>query len=280
MWSATGCRGTVLLAPLERVENATPPVDALAPRMLSAQISELPRGSSKARQVVVVFDRPLDPSTLRPEALVVMRNDGEVARVESVALNSSAAWDDARTVFVTLEDAAWVDAAAHPVAIHVVRRLYARDGRSLRGTRVEIRALERPDELVDAVLETRKAACGRGEPGAGLDSGVAAQSSKEPLAWVVRTHWSDVVRAKTAESVVAGVSLTLASGRRLQPYAATDVARDAIDRHTDNVVDFCFTLPGPEHRAHEFSVPAGSLVDGAGRASAAAQWRFVEPAGS
>ncbi|PRP93305.1 hypothetical protein ENSA5_43270 [Enhygromyxa salina] len=177
-------------------------------------------------RLVLVFAHELDPTTIDPRALAILRADGRRVRPTRAFLAPADEGDENRSLTLTGN---FGSEGATPVAVHVIGRLYAETGEDLQGLDADISGPSEPDRPV--VVEQL-------EPG----------PRRCPDArGVVRSYWTDTLTG-VGDDDLAGIELRLADGRTLAPSGFDDQAQregegegEALDagRADDNVLDLC-----------------------------------------
>lgn len=250
--------------PVVRLLSAQISRHGAAPEAAGERVLEPGVAGPEADELVLVFSHEVDPLTVAPGVFGVLRADGRrVAPIEAV-LGPANESDENRSVILR---GAFGGPGKTPVAVHVLGRLFAESGESLRGLDAEVRPVEAgPRPLLVEQLEAGEGRCPE-----------AAQ--------VLRTHWS-VALTEVGADDLAGVELRLEDGNTLAPTDFDDQAQRAgespcepfaacLGPADDNVLDLCV---GSEARVVELRVAAGLFRDREGHESEAAEIDLRPPA--
>lgn len=194
----------------------------------------------------VVFSVEVDPMGVTPERFSVVRRDGRRVAPRVATLAPASEWDENRTVLLVGDFTGGTpESPEDPTHVHVIGRLYAEDGRSLRGLGAEIQGADVPGTVVVA----ERVAVG--------------PRRCEGATRAVRLYWSDGLRdvgGNDLQRIVVGLGI----GDEVHPVGFDDHGVDRDDTGEDNVLDLCLDVPGIPVRVR---IEAGVFSDPAGRPS-------------
>ena len=246
-------------APLGGADSVATP-DASRPRLVSAHFAhDAPPGRTAEDELLLVFSTEVDPSTLDADAFVVVLTNGDLSYPSRALLDPADEVDENRSV--TLVGDFGDPEKNAPLAVRILGNVYGEDGNPLSDLDADIRGFATPDEMV--WLEVVKPAEHRC---------VGARQ-------VVRTYWSDSLRAVDAEDL-GKVKVSFTDGSEVAPLAFDDHADLSGEQSgqageqsgeageqtaDDNVLDLCLGRDAP---ISNVSVAKAAFADRSGHATA------------